>query len=408
MALVTLSSLIVPALQSDILTSELTIAASVGLPTTSWQPLAPERAILYTNAQIVAQYSQTAAFMAQGGYASLAATMVDANGNPITTWMDLIAFNNYNLTRIPATAATLPAAPGNSSSGFGIINVGPNTFGPFAANQVIFQNPTTRATYTNTGPIAAIPGDSAIHGIAITATGLGSSFTSAPGTITALLTPFAGVTCTNYSTAIGTDAESNAAFLQRCQAKLANLSPNGSAAAYAYIATSLTDTTQVWYNRFGLPSAPITRTAVQTSPGVVNVYLANASGGLSAGDVSIANSAIQALCVPDAITAIVASAAAIVVPITYTVYVPTVTGYTSGTVTSAISSALATYFSTLPIGGITDQTVGVVPYSALIGVIMSSLKGFNSVTLSAPAADVALTANQVATLGAITPTVTFV
>ena len=68
------------------------------------------------NATIAADYSSTVAFLAQGGYASLAALMVDGNGNPITTWMDLRGQDQYGTTRIAASSAN-GVVPINNSTG---------------------------------------------------------------------------------------------------------------------------------------------------------------------------------------------------------------------------------------------------------------------------------------------------
>jgi len=50
---VTLASLITPVTVSAELAAELTIAASVGMPTTAWQTFTPELSILTINANVV-------------------------------------------------------------------------------------------------------------------------------------------------------------------------------------------------------------------------------------------------------------------------------------------------------------------------------------------------------------------
>jgi len=414
MAAPNLADLIVAATVDEVLAAELTTAASVGMPTSAWQPLTPERTILYTNATVVANYSQSVALLAQGGYASLAATMVDSNGNPITEWMDLIGVNNYAVTRLPATFASLDGT--TSPPQFTVSNnnaAGPN-FGPFGTGQVIFVNSTTGATFVNSAPISAIgPGTSA--GVSIVAQVAGSGSTSGLHAIDALATPVTNIACDNIVAAVGSDAESNANYLTRCQAKLGSLSPKGASKAYAFVATSIFDTTQPWYDLYGLPTEPITRVQVYTAPGVVYVYIANAAGAPISGDVSIVNDYIQNLVVPDGQTAIVQAASQISINFTYNVFVPTASGFTSGQVESAISTALTNYLQTVPIGGLTDASPGVVPWSALVATIMEAQPGtvspgskFVAVTLSSPAADVPVGFNEVAVPGTITPTVTFV
>jgi hypothetical protein len=76
-------------------------------------------------------------------------------------------------------------------------------------------------------------------------------------------------------------------------------------------------------------------------------------------------------------------------------------------VETAISDALAVYFETLPIGGVTDASPHVIPWSALLSIIRTALPGITSATLALPTGDVTLTATEVAVLGTITPTVVF-
>jgi hypothetical protein len=412
---VTLASLITPVTVSAELAAELTIAASVGMPTTAWQTFTPELSILTINANVVSQYSQSVANMALGAYASLAATMVDQNGNPITEWMDLRCQDQYNVTRLPATFASVP---NTAVAGLLITNnnAAGASYGPFAIGQALFANSATGAVFTNTSAIPTIPpSGSAVCGAqALLA---GSVGTSGLNTITTLVNPQSNIVCTNQSAAVGTNAESNAAYLTRCQAKLGFLSPKGASQAYYFVATSLTDPTQPFYGVYGVPSAPVTRCEIVTVPGIVYVYVANAAGPCSSADVTIVNLAIQALVVPDGQTAIVAAAISSTLNFVYTVYVSTASGYTTTQVEAAISNAVTSYLEIVPIGGFDDSVNGVVPYSALVGTIITApptaagqttALQFRAVSLTSPAADTALAFNAVPVVGTITPTVVFV
>jgi hypothetical protein len=147
---------------------------------------------------------------------------------------------------------------------------------------------------------------------------------------------------------------------------------------------------------------------VLKAPALVKVYIANATGAPISGDVTIVNTAIQAWGVPSGTTALVAGASNHTIPVTSTVYVPAATGLASSTVQTAVSDALAAYFETIPIGGLTDVSTGIVPYSALLGVIWNAVPGkITAVTLTAPAADVALAATEVALLGTVVTNVVF-
>ena len=397
MAVPNLNDLVQTATQPSILATELSIGSTIGLPVTAWQPLGIARDILYINAQVVSQYSVAINLIAQGGYLSYAALMKDANGNDITSWEDLVGVNNYNVSRIPPTFAATDA------SGFSVTNSVATPLGPYSPGQLHFENPVTQKTYTNAANVT-IAGNTST-GVALVADEVGAASTSGPSTITQIVSPtLPNCTCTNTASLIGTDAESNAAYEQRCLAKLGALSPNGPPQAYYFVATSILDPLQPFYN--ASLSQAITRVTTITGPALVRVYIANAAGAPAGGDVTIVNAAIQAWAVPLGTTAIVAAATPVTIPITYTVYVPATANYTTAQIETAISDALAEYFSTLPIGGITDASTNVVPWSALLAVIASSNSSITSVTLTSPASDVSVAAVGVAILGSITPTVT--
>lgn len=281
----TLASLVTPAMQASALSQELEIAQSLGLPTSSWFPLDPSRTILQVQAGVISSYSQTVALIAQGGYLSYAALMIDVNGAPITSWMDLVSINNYNVTRIPAALAAGSVLVGNASG----------TTYTYSPNQPLhFQHPVSGATYTTTGSGTIAGGGSNVPVlIQADAAFAGHVGTAAAGVTLILLTPLTGVTVVPLTASlIGSDAETNAALLLRCQNKLGSLSPNGAPQAYQYVATSLPvfgsilpDGTQfnapTSSNPYGVKAA-VTRseTVLNFATGIVDLYVANAAGGL--------------------------------------------------------------------------------------------------------------------------------
>jgi phage-related baseplate assembly protein len=220
-----------------------------------------------------------------------------------------------------------------------------------------------------------------------------------------MLTALIGCTCTNSKSLVGQDEETNAHYLQRCQAKLGTLSPNGPESAYLFIAESILDPTQPFYNA-GL-SQSITKVTVLSGPALVQVYVANADGAPSGGDVAIVNSVLQAWADPSGTTLLVAGATNVVIPVTATVYVPAAKGYSSGQVQTDISDDIATYFESVPIGGLTDASAGVLPLSAIIGVIWGAVPGLTAVTMGSPSADTPIGPTQVALLGTVTISVVF-
>jgi uncharacterized phage protein gp47/JayE len=498
-----LTDLVTPSTPADALQLELTTASDLGLPITSWQPLDPSRTILQMQSQIVAQYSSLNALIAQGGYLSYAALMVDVNGNPITTWMDLLSVNVYNVSRVPATAAT-----GNIP----VQNVTSTAYSWSSTTPLHFQNPSTLATYTTvgSGTIAGSGSPPTPQATLIEVTAdpawVGKVGTSAAGVTLVLLTPLAGVSVTALTGIglVGADAETNAHLESRCQAKLGFISPNGAPGAYEYVAESLpvfgsllSDgslyTSPTSQEPWGV-TAPITRVGVvlQIGSGVVNVYVANSAGapaggtqiaisnvtwsagtatvttasphGFSStetgfaiiagvlgatgvnnqianapawaitatdsthftfalsgnpgsyisggsaevGDLGMVDAAIQAQCVPDGMTATTDGAGTVSVDIVCTIYISTSSGISPSDAITNIENAVVNYFGTLPIGGYTAESSGIVPWSELLTTIAAANTGTRSVVLTSPAADTHLSTSEIPILGTANITITYV
>jgi baseplate J-like protein len=394
--------------QADALTLELTICAALGLPTTAWEPLSAEMAILGTNSQIVSTYSATVSQIAQGGFASSAAvipgtgTLVDGFGFT-TTWMDLISVNNYNVQRIPATFATGPVLVNNT----GAISY------PFVVGQLHFQNPITGATYSNTGAGTILAG-AVNFSITVQADASfpGNAGTTPAGQTLILLTPLSGVSPVVQSTSlIGSNIESNAALLTRCTFKLGSLSPNGATQAYAFVATSIpTPATQAsaTFPFNVLPytvTAPINRVAplVNIVTGAVGVYVANAAGAPSGPDVATVAAAIQALATPLAVTSSVSAVGTVPLNLLFNVYILSTAGVSAAVALSNIDAAIAAFCSTVPIGGFTGAAPNIVPYDELIDVIINANKGTVDLQLLNPSGNLPIASTSVPVPGTRNP-----
>jgi hypothetical protein len=402
--LLTVSDLLSVSTPADALSLELSICAALGLPTTAWQPLSPEMAILGANAQIVATYSVTVSQIAQGGFASSAAvipgtgTLVDGNGFT-TTWMDLVSVNVYNVTRIPPTFAL-----GNVT----VANSGAISY-PFTTGQLHFQNAITGATYSNTGSgtIAASPSTTTIQ-IQADAAFPGTLGTTPSGQTLVLLTPLSGVSPQPLAaTLTGNNIETNSALLQRCIAKLGSLSPNGASQAYNFVATSIpTVATQAQatfpFNQLPYTvTAPITRVAtlLNVATGNVGVYIANASGSPPGGDVTTVAAAIQSLATPLSVTSIVAAVGTVALNLLYNVFISTSSGLSVAAAKANIDTAIALFCSTVPIGGQTGSVPNIVPYDELIDVIFNANRGTVDLQLLNPSGNLPIAPTSVPVLG---------
>lgn len=499
MPIVTLAQLVTPVSYADALTDELTIAAGLGLPTTAWQPIDPVRTFFTTTAQVVSDYSTTINLVAQGAYASYAATIpgvdanVDANGYE-TTWMDLRAYDQYGVTRIEA---------GQGAGTVALVNSTTSTFGsPYLPGTLHFQSPLGgQPTFTNSETVTITASATTSVPIVADAAFPGSAGNVANGTTLIAVTPLIGVTVSPLAAAIvATAQETNAQLLTRCQNKLGSLSPNGPSQAYQFVASSLpvigsvlptgaqwTDPTTSYPYAV---TAAVTRasTVLNIGSGVIDVYVANGAGpvtgcsqlaiqgvtnasppvvtcnghGLSAGafviitgvvgatgvnnsingqiswlievvttntfklyeydgvtpapapgvyvsggtvdggDLGMADAAIQANVVPDNDIAIVLAASTASIALVCTAYIKSSASITLASAQAAISLAVSTYLGTIPIGGITAEATGIVPWSEVLIQIANANPGTVSVspmTLNAGVIDIALTSSQVPVLG---------
>lgn len=386
--IVSLNDLVSIASPASILSIELQLAQQLGLPTTAWQPLSMVRTTMAVTSNLYAQGSSLINLAAQGGYASYAALMVDVNGQPITTWMDLIASNNYNVVRVPITFASGPVPVNNGSSS-------PQAYG---IGQLRFQNPTTGATYANTiaGTLLANTSNQQVQVQADQAFG-GTIGTSGAGVVLILITPLPGITVSALAASlVGQNAETNAALLLRSQNKLGTLSvlgqlsstntppnPAGPRSAYAFVATSIPQASVANAAWPYTVTVPITRISLQIAAGVVVAYIANAAGAPSVADTLAVNAALQFLVEPDGVTVVTIAAQNFPVNIAYTVYVRSGGTLTPTQIQNNISTALALYFASVPIGGITTSTSNIVPINEVVQTIMNANGGTLDVSLTA-------------------------
>lgn len=374
-----ITDLITPATADEVLEELLSIAASLGQPTTAWQEGGPLLTQLMTIAQKIADGTVTDAEITKGGFGDLL---------PSDAWADIWAQSRFNETRVPATSAT------------GLVNVTNSSGSNYAYDpgELIVAHTTTGKLYRNTTLITVLA-SVGLADVEIAADEPGIASNAAPGAITTVVTSDAGLGVTNPLSVLGTDKETTARLVTRSRSKLGALSPNGPKDAYDYIATS---------RDYSATSTPITRsrTVASVSTGNLSVYIATATGAPIAGDVAIVQAAIDTYAEPWGTTATAIAATPLTINITYQVWVSG-SQLTSAQIQTAIATALATWFSGLDLGGyVIPPDTGAVYVDALEQVIGQATPGILRVVVSVPAADVVLTPNQVAVLGTLTPTVT--
>lgn len=147
----------------------LQLAATVGLPTTAWQPGQPERSILSIDSVALAQLDGIVSLIAQGGFLDFAAsgTVVIPGNNPsqpsVTVpvtpdpsnaaqnptgapgWLDALGQNVYQVTRLQASFA---------SGALAIANTLVAAAGPYDVGTYHVANTRTQATYKNVATLS--------------------------------------------------------------------------------------------------------------------------------------------------------------------------------------------------------------------------------------------------------------
>ncbi len=386
-----LSALLLQQSKADIYAAALTLATSLGLPVTAWLPGDPTRSLYYLEAEILEALEAVVVGFIQSGFLDYAAVpLPDGSTNP---WLAIIAKQGFNFDVPGATfAKTDSVVLTNGGGGVYDLNTG----------DVTFKNSTTGATYHNTtgGHLAGSGGTLSVTVVADVA---GSAGSAGATQIDTLVTTLLGVTCSNAVAAVGLDAQAPSLTVQQCRNKQSSFSPNGPPSAYSFVALN-SDLT-------GIDTPTRARVYPDSTTGDVLMYVAGASGGLSGGDVTAVQNAVNLKATPLCITPTVTSASNVVVPVTYTLWIYQSVNQTSAQIQTAILTVLESLFKTLPIGGdiIPPATTGKL-YTTLVESTIRGVFPLQTfrISLAAPAVDVALGNGDVAVLGTVTPTINLI
>lgn len=351
----------------------LDLSEEVGLPTTSWRPGDPTRAILYLVAQKLSDLGAVIEALIRGNF------LDTSTGGYLTLLAKLV----YNVDRDVARAATGETTLTNATAT-------PHTL---EASELVLAHEVTNKTYRNTSPIT-IPASGSVT-FSIYAEEVGTASNANAGDITVVVSSLIGVTATNALPVQGRDEETDPALRQRCRDKLGALSPNGPAAAYEYVAKST--------------SALVNRVLVldESDTGDVTVIVASPSGEVGAEDLEIVDAAIQDAAVPATVTAVVESAVEQEVPVIAEVWAYTSANLTGWELEAAVVAQLTGYYPLIPIGGdrVTPGGAGKVYVDKLRGQIERAAEQIFHALITSPPGDVTLDANEVAVLPATTITV---
>jgi uncharacterized phage protein gp47/JayE len=373
MAKLTLAELTTPMTRQEVQEKIYLVLQNVGVNTTIWKSGSVVRTMIAASSLVMAAFTELMANIAQGGFLAL------ASGD----WLTLVAQYVYNIERIEEDFAR-----GNvtlSNAGGGVYTIDPG--------DLIVASEVTGQTYVNTAVVNIAALETGVV-VPVEAVEAGTAANADPSTITVMVTVYAGITCTNPTGLVGVDRELDEALRTRCSESLGALSPLGPWDAY----------------NSALRGADVGVTRIRLQPdgyGRVYIWIASASGGISPGDVAIADEAVQQNATPQAITAIVASAVEVPIAVTYSVWLYNTSGLTEDQIKDTIEAALQDYVSTQPVGGnVVAPDPGRVYTSALSGVIKGAMPEIFRVEVTAPVDYVSLDIDEVPVL--VDPVVTAV
>ena len=341
----TLSGLLLQADQPTLYAALLTIATTIGLNTTTWQPGDPTRSLLYLESNQIAALEAEATGYIQSGFLDYATGQ----------WLALAALEIFNETIPAATFATTSVTLTNS--GGGIFTIAPG--------DLTFKSSVTGATYHNTsgGTLTGVGTSGATLSLTVTADLAGSASSANAGDISFIVTTLLNVTCTNPTAAVGLDAQDPSTTVSQCRNKLGSLSPNGPASGYEYIALN--------QNRTGIQTVTKAKIYPNSPTGSVQLYVAGPNSGVSPSDVAAVQLAINQWSTPLCFTPTVLSATPAGVNVTYTLWVYASVNQTAAQIQTAVQAALTSFFVARPIGGdvVGSEAFGAVYQSALESVI---------------------------------------
>lgn len=330
MALYTIQELLTELTPDQVRANMVTALVALGVPADKWRK--------------GGTYSTLLAIIATT-FAGLTTLMVDAIGAGFLNtaagpWLQLLAYYVYGVTVPPATFASGPLTFVNS--GGGIYN--------YPAGQITILDPITKKTFVNAEALAL--GATSTQTIQISATEAGAASSAPPGEINTLVTGLLGVTVSNATAIVGLDQLSDDAIRILCTNKLGAMSVRGPRTAYAYAASVATNP---------ITGAPvnINRTSVSSDShtGIVTVVVASPSGAPDAEDVLGVIASIEAIARPEAVTVNVSGAVPEPDTDAITVWAENAPGADATTIASQVGDALAAFFSTYPVGGLSKGGV---------------------------------------------------
>lgn len=374
-----LEEMTTPITEDQALETFLSTLETLGVPARSWRKGAGPRVFLRVAARIFAGYSSLIAAITRGGFLDYATG----------SWLTLLAFYVYGVSRIPATFAT---------GKIKFLNLGGGVFNE-PVEQVTALWVLGKKSYVNMEPV--ILGIGETKEFSFRAVEAGSSSSAPANQIARLETVLTNVYVSNLVALVGRDEEDDATLKQRCRDRLASLSPNGPRGAYADAVRSAVrlDGSAVDINRV--------RVSPASSVGIVTITVAAPGGVPVPSDLTAIRLRVDTIARPDATRANVGAASLLPVVRSLTIWARSAPGLTEAMVKGPADLALLALGRDWPIGGIakTEGGQGYLFADTVKGVVKASHSAIFDV--DGMETDQALGGTQIAGLS-ISTTVRFV
>lgn len=219
-----------------------------------------------------------------------------------------------------------------------------------------------------------------------------------------MVTTIVGVSIVSHSAMVGQDDQDQEAYRVLCRKRASSLSPRGGDGAYEWVALNLYTDGAIIDAQNPDPTKTamnINRVRVEgdNADGTVELSLASPSGAVDGTEFTNAVAALNQYVVPSGTVLVASNCTTVSVDVTATITLRK--GSSSAGVQAIAEQALTDYFPTSSIGG--DD--GFITIDELRGVLFRVASNVHGVSISLPAADVALTNTQVAIAGTMAVTV---
>lgn len=353
------------------LTQILATLAANGFPATAWQSGNAGRTLARADAEALADLRAVVADVVKGGY------LDEATGD----WLTLLAAGLFDLDRVAATYA-IGEVTLTCSASAGPYNV--------TAAGLVVSDGTRRWRSTNSGLLTLTSGGTLT--VEVKAESPGTAYNVSGSTVTVITSPaLAGVTVaavSSWLTTSAVDEETDAALRAQCRLRWSTLGRGANTDAYEYNAL----------NTPGESSITRAQTVPGGGDGTLVVYVAQSAATATAPQVALVQAYINTV-KPVTDSPTVTAATAITVNITATIYVRAASDSSANR--TLATDALSAYINGLDLG---DATVDVVK----LGAAIYAAAGIRDVDVVIPAADVSISAGQVAVPGTYTLTWTTV